>query len=329
MAGILASQPFASRLVGDESLSRRPMLRVITPLNAMGAGITAADGRPPLNIVGSPLHAIEWTTPVASAQVKSAILLAGLYASGTTRVHEPLATRDHTERAFPVFGLTVSSQGLSRAVAGGQQAVAPSHTLEVPGDPSSAAVWAAAAAGIPGSRIQIDDVCLNPLRLGFLRALERMGAAVEIRETGLGTGGEPSGSLIVSHGPARAATITRAEVPSLIDELPVLAASAALGGGLTVSGAAELRVKESDRIAALVAGFHALGLAAEEQPDGFISPGGQRPEGGRADACGDHRLVMAFTIVALGARGPSTISSADSVAISYPGFAADLHTLAS
>jgi 3-phosphoshikimate 1-carboxyvinyltransferase len=287
------------------------------------------EGRPPLRLVGSPLYGIDWTTPVASAQVKSAILLAGLHAAGTTRVHEPMATRDHTERAFPVFGLTVSTEGLTHSVAGGQHAVAPTHTLEVPGDPSSAAVWAAAAAGIAGSRIQIDDVCLNPLRLGFLRALERMGAGIEIQETGLGTGGESSGTLIISHGPTRAATITSAEVPSLIDELPILAASAALGGGLTVSGAAELRVKESDRIAALVAGFHALGLAAEELPDGFVIPGGQRPQGGRADACGDHRLVMAFTVVALGALGPSTIIGADSVAISYPGFAADLRTLVS
>jgi 3-phosphoshikimate 1-carboxyvinyltransferase len=326
LAGVLAGCPFTAILAGDASLTRRPMRRVIDPLAAMGARITSDDGRPPLSITGGSLRSIRWASPVASAQVKSAILLAALAAAGRTEVTEPAPTRDHTERAFPLFGLRADTAGMTVSVEGGQSPVAPTATLDVPGDPSSAAVWVAAAAAIPGSAVTIDDVCLNPRRLGFARALERMGARVTVA-AGDDVNGEPRGSIHVEHGPAREAVVPPSEVPDLIDELPVLAAAAALGGGLSVSGAGELRVKESDRITALVRGLRALGVRADERPDGFEVPGGQRPAGGVADSCGDHRLVMAFAIVGLGAAGPTTIRGADVVAVSYPGFDRQLDAL--
>jgi 3-phosphoshikimate 1-carboxyvinyltransferase len=323
LSGLVAAHAFRSTLTGDESLSRRPMRRVIDPLTAMGARIVSRDGRAPLDIDGGDLAGISWTTPVPSAQIKSAVLLAGLHASGYTTVTEALATRDHTERAFKAFGLTASSDGLSCRVEGGQEASAPSGELAVPGDPSSAAVWAAAAAALPGSSVRLEDVCLNPLRLGFVRALERLGASIEIQAV-REVAGEPVGVIQVAHGSHASAVITGDEVPTLIDELPVLAARAALGGHLHVTGAQELRVKESDRISALVAGFRALGVAAEELPDGFVIDGSRRPQGGAADAAGDHRLVMAFALVGLGAAAPTTITGAEAVAISYPGFEQDL-----
>ncbi len=323
LAGVLAGCPFESTLIGDASLSRRPMRRVIDPLTLMGARIESTEGHAPLVIRGGALTGIAYTTPVASAQVKSAIMLAGLAASGRTRVTEPMPTRDHTERAFATFGLTVHVQGTTCTVEGGQRPVAPAGPLRVPSDPSSAAVWAAAAAALPGSSIVLSGVCLNPLRLGFVRALERMGAAITIT-TDEEVGGEPVGSIAIAHGTHQAAVITPDEVPSLIDELPVLAARAALGGRLEVSGASELRVKESDRITALVEGFRRLGVHAEERPDGFVIDGSRQPTGGTADAASDHRLVMAFTLVGLGASGPTTVTDADAVAISYPSFQQDL-----
>lgn len=323
LAGIVASHPFRSRLTGDASLSRRPMRRVIEPLAAMGAEISARDGRPPIEIIGGALHGIDWTPPVASAQVKSAILLAGLAAEGITTVHEPLPTRDHTERAFGLFGIEHESRPGVTAVRGGQWPTAPTATLRVPGDPSSAAVWAAAAASRPGWSVEIDGVCLNPLRLGFVHALSRMGASVRTTETGR-VGGEAVGTMVVTQGAPKLAVIEPSLVPSLIDELPVLAATAALGGGLRVTGAAELRVKESDRISALADGFRRLGVRLTELPDGFEIEGGQRPSGGQADAHLDHRLVMAFTVLALSATGPTHITGANAVAVSYPAFHADL-----
>lgn len=331
LSGILASCPFDTTLMGDASLSKRPMRRVIDPLTAMGASIDAADGRAPLTVHGGPLTGITWRSPVPSAQIKSAIMLAGLAAAGTTTVIDPMPTRDHSERAFPAFGLqstTRSGTGSSVeiSVAGGQEAVAPATLLTVPGDPSSAAVWAAAAAAIPGSSVELTGVCLNPGRLGFVRALERMGAAVTI-EPMVEIGGESVGVIRIGHGQHRTAVITPDEVPSLIDELPVLAARAALGGGLEVSGAEELRVKESDRITALVNGFRALGVTADERPDGFIIDGSARPRGGSADAAHDHRLVMAFTLVGLGSLQGSIVTGAGAVSVSYPDFATDLARL--
>ena len=326
LSGLVAGRPIQTTLTGDESLSRRPMQRIIDPLCAMGARITSAGGRAPLVIDGGGLEAIDWRVPVASAQVKSAILLAGLHAHGTTVVREPLLTRDHTERAFAAFGLRLRTDGTVSAVEGGQTAIAPDFSLGVPGDPSSAAVWAAAAAGLPPSSVRIEGVCLNPQRLGFLRALERMGARINI-EIASQAAGEPVGHLEIVHSAHLPTVIGADEVPSLIDELPVLAARAALGGALEVSGAGELRVKESDRITALVTGLRAMGVPADERPDGFVVDGRVRPTGGQVDAAGDHRLVMAFALVALGASGPSVITGAEAVGVSYPSFEQDLARL--
>jgi 3-phosphoshikimate 1-carboxyvinyltransferase len=326
LTGLVAGFPVRVRLEGDASLGRRPMGRVIEPLTAMGARITSNDGRPPLDIDGGSLRPIEWRVPIASAQVKSAILLAGLRAAGITTVIEPMATRDHTERALPAFGLSCRVDGLAVSIEGGQRLEAPRDVLAVPGDPSSAAVWAAAAAALPGSSVTLERVGFNPHRLGFLGALVRLGANVECHEDGV-VAGEPVGRISVSHGAHRVTTIGASEVPSLIDELPVLAARAALGGGLEVTGASELRVKESDRISALVTGFRALGVDARELVDGFVIDGNRQPSGGTADAAGDHRLVMAFALVALGASGPSAITDAGVVSVSYPTFERDLATL--
>lgn len=326
LAGVLAGGPVRATLTGDASLQRRPMLRVIEPLTAMGGHLTAPAGRPPIDIQGTPLHAIDWRMALPSAQVKSAVLLAALAASGTTRVHEPSPTRDHTERAFPAFGLALDDADGWLAVRGGQRPIAPAGAVRAPGDPSSAAVWACAAAALPGSSVTVEGISLNPRRIAWTRVLERMGAHIE---TGLETegAGEPTGWIRITHAAHRPVTVTPDEVPGIIDELPVLAARAALGGGLEVSGASELRVKESDRITALVTGLRGLGVAAEERADGFVVDGSTPPAGGQADAAHDHRLVMTFALVALGARGPSVVTGAEVVAVSYPDFARDLERL--
>jgi len=326
LAGLLAACPFRSTLTGDASLRRRPMRRVIDPLSAMGAHISSQGGLAPLVIDGGPLQGLEWTPPVPSAQIKSAILLAGLSASGVTTVVEPADTRDHTERAFPLFGLSCAVEGRRVSVHGGQRPTPARAPLRVPGDPSSAAVWAAAAATLPGSLVRIRGVALNPRRLGFLHALERLGARVSMTQDSI-EGGEPVGTITVAFSDRRDTTIEASEVPGLIDELPVLAACAAAGRRLEVSGAAELRVKESDRITALVTGFRALGVDAEERPDGFVIDGRTQASGGHAHAVGDHRLVMAFAIVALAASGPTRIDGAECVAVSYPTFETDLRRM--
>ena len=326
MTGLLAGRPLSVSMTGDDSLKRRPMSRVVTPLEAMGARIETTNGRAPIAIHGGGLSGIEWQPPNPSAQVKSALMLAGLSASGVTTVVEPLETRDHSERAFPLFGLGAHVKSGRISVAGGQEAVAPSAILEVPGDPSSAAVWAAAAAALPGSSVRIDHVLLNPRRIGFINALRQMGADITVSASDERQN-EVVGSVEVRHGSHGTCVIGEHAVPDLIDELPVLAARAALGGRLEVSGAGELRVKESDRISALVRGFHALGVDAEERPDGFVIDGSRRPTGGTVDAADDHRLVMAFTLVGLGATGSTLIHGADVVAVSYPDFARDLAAL--
>jgi 3-phosphoshikimate 1-carboxyvinyltransferase len=329
MAGLVAGCPFASAFTGDASLSARPMRRVIEPLEQMGARIDAVDGHAPITVHGAPLRPITYRPRVASAQVKSAVLLAGLQAEGTTTVVEPAATRDHTERALVAFGGSVAVDGLAVAVSGHQRLTG--RRLPVPGDFSSAAFWLVAAAATPGSRVEIPGVGLNPTRTALLGVLKRFGAHVEVQDSEAG-GGEPQGTLVVEHHETRPLEIGPHEIPALIDELPAIAALAAHGGRVAVSGAAELRVKESDRIAVLVAGLRALGLAAEERPDGFVvsgTAGGRRPSGGVADARGDHRMAMALAIAALAAEGPSTIDGADAVAISYPGFFETLERLTS
>ena len=317
LMGILAAHAFDATLTGDGSLSRRPMRRVTEPLAAMGARIETTDGHLPAIVHGARLHGVTWAPPVPSAQVKTAVLLAGLQAEGETTVVEMAPTRDHTERALRQFGADLRIDGTRVTVRGGTPLQATDIT--VPGDPSSAAFFAAAAAALPGSRVEITGVGLNPTRIGYLDVLRRFGARVTTQVVD-DRAAEPVGSMVVEHAERRAVSIDADEVPGLIDELPVLGAIAALGGGITVRGAAELRVKESDRIHALVTGLAAFGAAVEEYADGFSIAAATRLTGAHVDAAGDHRLAMAFAVVALGAQGPSIISGADSVAVSYPGF---------
>lgn len=326
LAGLLAAHPFASTMIGDASLSRRPMRRVIGPLSQMGATITASPGdRPPLNVNGGPLQAIRFAPDTPSAQVKSAVLLAGLYAAGETSVVEPASTRDHTERALVAFGGRVTVQDRTISVHGGQRLTG--CALTVPGDISSAAFMAVAAAALPGSDVEITDVGLNPSRSALLDVLKRFGADVDVHVEHEAHG-EPVGRLRIRHGVMRDLVITPDEVPEVIDELPVLATLGTYGGSVTVSGAGELRVKESDRIAELVAGLRAMGADADERPDGFQVRAGARLRGGTVHARHDHRLAMAFAVAALGATGDTVIEGADAVAVSYPAFFDDLDRLA-
>ncbi len=325
LAGVLAAHPFAATMVGDESLSRRPMRRVMAPLTEMGARFEAAAGdRPPLTVHGGRLRALHYRPDVPSAQVKSAVLLAGLQTEGTTAVTEPAATRDHTERALAAFGVPPAVEGRRIAVTGARRLQG--RELRVPGDLSSAAFPGVAAAALPGSDVTIERVGLNPSRSAVLSVLRRFGAIVDAQVTESGSG-EPAGTIRIRHGRLEAVEILPADVPEVIDELPVLAALATFGGGITVSGAAELRVKESDRIATLIGGLRAMGADADERPDGFTIRPTRRLTGGQVDAHGDHRLAMAFAIAALGATGPTSMTGADVVAVSYPGFFADLDKL--
>ena len=325
LAGILAAQPFATAISGDDSLCRRPMRRVIVPLERMGARIHSVDGRPPLTIQGTTdLQPLDFTPEVPSAQVKSAVLLAGLHAPGLTRVHEAIATRDHTERALEAFGVNVAREHGAVAVAGGQRLIA--HALDVPGDISSAAFWMCAAASLSGSEIVIAHVGLNPTRTGILDILRRFGADVEVEADG-SPRGEPMGTIVVRHRDVGSVVIAPDEVPGVIDELPVLAALATHGGELLVTGAAELRVKESDRISALADGFRKMGATIDELPDGFHVRGRNRLRGGHVHARNDHRLAMAFAVAALGATGPTTIEDAGAAAVSYPAFFSVLESL--
>jgi 3-phosphoshikimate 1-carboxyvinyltransferase len=326
ISGVLAAHPFVSTLTGDASLSRRPMRRIIGPLTEMGAAVEAGPGdRPPVTIRGGALHGIRFAPETPSAQVKSAVLLAGLQASGETHVVEPACTRDHTERGLAAFGASVAIAGRTVSLRGGQRLAG--QTLRVPGDLSSAAFLAVAAAALPGSDVTITGVGLNPTRAALVEVLRRAGADIETTAEG-DWRGEPVGRLRVRHGTLREVVITPGEVPELIDELPVLATLGAFGGSVTVSGAGELRVKESDRIAELVAGLRAMGADADERPDGFQVRRGAPLTGGAVHAHGDHRLAMAFAIAALGATGPTPIDGADAVAVSYPSFFADLDRLA-
>ncbi len=326
LTGIVAAHAFETIIGGDASLNRRPMRRVINPLTRMGARISSADGRPPLGITGGALHGTAHVPDVPSAQVKSAVLLAGLQATGVTRVVEPAPTRDHTERALAAFGAKVDFVDGGIEVQGGQRLAG--RELTVPGDVSGAAFWAALAAGTPGADITIEQVGLNPTRTGVLDVLRRAGAVVTAAAE-QGVAGEPVGTLRVACGSPRSFAVEPAEVPGVIDELPALAALAAMlpaGCTFSVRGAAELRVKESDRISVLATGLRALGIVVEEFDDGFAVQSGPFA-GGTADARGDHRLAMAFAIAATRATGPSVIISASAVDVSYPGFFADLRRL--
>ncbi|MGN6519387.1 MAG: 3-phosphoshikimate 1-carboxyvinyltransferase [Dokdonella sp.] len=319
LCGVLAGQAFGSSLVGDESLSRRPMRRVTEPLIAMGAQIQAQEGGvPPLRIAGGHrLRGIHYTTPVASAQVKSALLLAGLYADGETEVREPHPTRDYTERMLAAFGWPIAFEPGRARLAGGRRLQA--TDVMVPADFSSAAFFLVAATIVPGSRLLLRAVGLNPRRTGLLRALRLMGA--NIREHApRELGGEPVADLEVRHARLRGIDVPVELVPDMIDEFPALFIAAAVADGTTrVRGAAELRVKESDRLAVMATGLRRLGIAVEETPDGAAIAGG-RLAGGAVDSAGDHRIAMSFAVAGAVAAGPVRIGDCANVATSFPGF---------
>jgi len=326
LSGILAGQEFASELIGDQSLSRRPMARIIAPLEAMGAKIAVNDGgRPPLRIKGANLKAIDYTMPVASAQVKSALLFAGLFAQGETRVEEPVRTRDHGELALRAFGAEVTQHGNQARIAGGQKL----HAIEaeIPGDLSSAAFFLCAAALFPGSRMLISGLLMNPTRARLLDILILMGVGISVAELE-DHHGELVGAVEVDGRDLRGATVAGADTAALIDEIPVLAAIAPYSAnGIEVRDARELRVKESDRIVAIVTNLRAMGAEVEELEDGLKIPGGQTLHGAEIDSFGDHRVAMAFAVAALRAEGETTIHRADAAVISCPGFFAALEAL--
>jgi 3-phosphoshikimate 1-carboxyvinyltransferase len=321
--GLVAGASGRCVLDGDGSLRRRPMERVAEPLRAMGARIETTAGRPPVRVAGGGLVAVDWTLPVASAQVKSAILLAGLRARGTTSVREPGASRDHTERLLAHMGVRLARADGAIALAGGQR-LRPAD-VALPGDVSSAAFLVVAALLVPGSTLRVRDVGLNPTRTGALAILQRMGGEIRAERV-RDEAGEPRGDLVVRASHLHGTTITPDEVPAAIDELPVLAVAAAVADGETrITGAAELRVKESDRLAALEQ-LRQLGVAVQARPDGLAieGVGGRRLHAGRVDAAGDHRIAMAFAVAGLCADGGVEIADPACVAVSYPSFFADL-----
>jgi 3-phosphoshikimate 1-carboxyvinyltransferase len=326
LIGALAGRGIAATLTGDESLSRRPMLRVAEPMRELGAVVdTAAGGTAPVHVrSGHPLHGGHIAMKVASAQLASSLMLAATGAQGRVTISGAGTARDHTAKMLPHFGVAVQRDGDDIVVDGPQTFRA--ADFRVPGDPSAAAFWLAAAAIVPGARIVVENVNLNPTRLGFVDALERMGAGVTITVTAEEP--EPMGHIEVIARPLRAIAIEEPEVPAILDELPLLGIVAAYAAGTTtVRGARELRVKESDRIAVLVKGLRALGGSIEEVDDGFDVTGGVPLRGATVESGGDHRLAMAFAIAALGASAPVTIEDSGCVAISHPSFFADLEAL--
>lgn len=319
LTGLLAGQAFDSVLVGDESLSRRPMRRVIEPLVQMGAQVEAQPGGlPPLHVRGGKdLHGIDYALPIASAQVKSAILLAGLYAGGETRVREPHPTRDYTERMLRAFGWPIEFAAGSARLTGGH--VLRATDVAVPADFSSAAFFIVAASLAPGSELRIQAVGMNPRRTGLLRVLRLMGADI-VEDNPREFGGEQVADLIVRHAPLQGIDVPQAIVPDMIDEFPALFVAAAVANGTTrISGAAELRVKESDRIAVMARGLTTLGVRIVETPDGATIDGGQLG-GGEVDSAGDHRCAMSFAVAGVVARQSVCILDCANVATSFPGF---------
>ena len=320
LAGVLAGQAFESELFGDASLSSRPMGRITTPLGTMGAKIETLGEKPgcaPLRIHPAGLHAITYELPVASAQVKSAVLLAGLFADGRTTVIQPAETRDHTERMFAAFRLSLRRDGNAISVYGGQTPEA--CDFQVPGDISSAAFWLVAAAAMPGSRLLLKDVGLNPTRTAILKVLSRMGAhMIDIVHD---SAGEPIGNVEIHGAPLKGTTILESEIPNLIDEIPVIAVAAALAEGKTViRHAAELRVKETDRITTVVNNLRAMGADVDEFDDGMEITGGNPLRGAELESFGDHRIAMAFAIAGLFAKGETVVRDTACVNTSYPGF---------
>ena len=319
LSGILAGQPFASRIFGDESLSRRPMQRVMKPLAQMGARIDARDGQfPPLRIEGGSLRAIDYTLPVPSAQVKTCVLFAGLYADGSTTVTEPIRSRDHTEIALREFGADIAVERRKITIAGRPRLEG--RELVVPSDLSSAAFFLVAALLVPGSHLSIHGVGLNPTRSALLDFLVGMGARIRVPNLE-SQNGELIGDLEVEYSELQGGTIDGGLTAALIDEIPVLAVlGAATEEGLTVRDAGELRIKETDRIHTVVENLRLMGVEAEELPDGMMIPGRQKLHAAKLDSSGDHRIAMAFAVAALRADGESVIEGADAASVSFPEF---------
>ena len=328
LAGVVAGLPVSVRFTGDASLSRRPMGRVAKPLRMMGARVETAEGeRLPMTVHGGALQPIEYTSEAASAQVKSALLLAALVARVSVTVHEPEQSRDHTERMLQARGVDVRSMG--RTVSLDPVESLSSLDVNVPGDPSSAAFFAALASLASSGELMIREVCLNPTRTGFLETLRAMGGHVHIENSRL-EGGEPIGDVRVTPASLRATRVDSAQVPAMVDELPLVAILAARAEGETIiAGAAELRVKESDRIAAMVQNLRAIGAHAEEQPDGLIVRGNDSPLKGRVVTHGDHRVAMAFGVLGAIQGNEIEIDDPDCVAVSFPGFWEELHRVTS
>lgn len=320
LTGLLAGQPFFSVLTGDQYLRKRPMGRVTDPLTTMGARIDGRDGGKlaPLAIHGTRLNGVEYVSPIASAQVKSAILLAGLYAEGDTSVTEPEKSRDHTERMLAGFGATVRLEGLKATVSGRPELVG--RPVAVPGDISSAAFFLVAATIVPGSELLIKNVGMNPTRTGVIDALRKMGADITLENMREETG-EPVADLLVRSAPLKGVTLGGEIIPRMIDEVPVLAVAAAVAEGETViRDARELRVKETDRIATMAAELRKVGAEVEEQPDGMRIVGGRSLAGALCESHGDHRVAMSMLVAGLVARGETTVNGTRWIETSFPGF---------
>jgi 3-phosphoshikimate 1-carboxyvinyltransferase len=319
LMGILAGCPFSTRLIGDTSLSRRPMERISLPLTLMGAKIDLSPGGfAPITLRGQEnLKPIHYDLPIASAQLKSAILLAGLFAEGKTILTGKIHSRDHTERLLPHFGVKLETRADQISLEGGQKLYG--TDVCVPGDLSSAAFWLVAATLVPQAQIEIENVSLNPSRLGLLNVMKRMGAQIVVESTQLNP--EPIGRIHVRSSVLQATLIHSSEIPSLIDEIPLIAVLASQAHGTTeIRGAEELRVKETDRIQAVAQNLRVMGIEVETFPDGLSVSGPQVIRGGKIDSYGDHRIAMAFSIAALRATGPTELSGSACVAISYPTF---------
>jgi len=340
LAGLLSGQRFGTRMTGDESLTQRPMGRVIKPLRARGAHIAGAAGAkpdelyPPISIAplveGEALKGIEYSMPIASAQVKSALLLSGLYASGPTAIEEPVLSRDHTERMMLALGVPLQTAGASVVLdpnlewAGGWDP----FEWHVPGDPSSAAFPLLAAAMVPGSQVSVQDVCVNPTRTGLLDWLRLLGANISRRPSGHGAGDEPMAEITVAHATIRGSVAGGELIVRMIDEIPAVCALAAVSKGRTeIRDAAELRVKESDRIATMAHVLGAFGVPCEELPDGLIITGGAPLRGAHIESRGDHRIAMSAALLGMLAEGDSVIDGAEAVDTSFPGFVALLRSL--
>ncbi len=326
LAGIMAGQPFATVLDGSAQLRRRPMRRIIAPLSEMGAAIASDDGRAPLHMEPAPLHGIDYRLPVASAQVKSAILLAGLYAEGSTRVYEPGPARDHTERMLQAMGVPVADDDGWITLPAGPHRLRPLQ-MTIPGDISSAAFPLVAASIVPGSAIRIAGVGVNPTRTGLLDLLQAMGGSV-VLESPRESGGEPMADLLAHYADLQATTAGGDLVVRAIDEFPVWAVAASQAAGVSLlRDAAELRVKEVDRIGVLAGELRRLGIAIDEAPAGFTVQGPIPIQGGSVSSHGDHRLGMALAVAGLAATGPVRIAEADCIADSFPGFVETMQAL--